>query len=146
MIKNKTKTKSERFEEIIKKYELLKTFGFKFAYKSEEEYDAAMKKQIELEMMAVEKEYKDAGKKRMVTIIPIELKNGDKFEVYIRGKNVRIKAINIDNTIKEYSENIKKEVLNAAYDCHIDNSYSKDVLSDFYNDAMNGIYSATLEI
>ena len=133
------KSRASRIAGIKQKYALLKTFGFRYC--SEEEFERKLKEWEENEIAKIDKEYKEAGKKRELTVIPVELKNGDRFEVHIRGKNVRIIARKINGKIKRYSNNIKREILTEA--SQISNN---NVLFEAYCDSVHGKHSATLEM
>ena len=105
-------TKQQRIDQVIAEAEYIKKSPFFYVvtpnYTEEKERLA-----IEKAISKIENEYKEQGDKHRIYIFPVELENGDKYEVVVRGKKMRIVAKRL--TRKQIKpDRIKKVVIEKA--------------------------------
>jgi hypothetical protein len=104
-------TKEQRIENTRQYYQIMKkNNGFLFSYKHDIQERICIEEENAL--AAIDKSYKEEGNKRRRIDVTVELDNGEKYEVIMRGNQMRIVAVKIPKVIEP---NIIKElVINKA--------------------------------
>ena len=105
-------TKQQRIDQVKAEAEYIKKSPF-YEFCTRNITEEQKRLGIEKAISEIENEYKEQGDKHRIYIFPVELESGDKYEVVVRGKKMRIVAKRL--TRKQITpDRIKKVVIEKA--------------------------------